>query len=127
MTSGSPANRIWWSLEYASPFPPGPANEGTRPLALPRRPSAALSRRESGRGNELGGEILDALEHRALDLVQPPVVLDHADNAQESGSFLRGQEEEKDALCALGLHGGSVRRARPPVGSRSVNAVRTSG
>ena len=86
-----------------------------------------MLRRESGGGDELRSWIVEPIEHRALDVVQPPVVLDHANNAQESGSFLRGQEEEKDALCALGLHAGSVRPAPPAMGSGSVKAVRTSG
>ena len=86
-----------------------------------------MLRRESGGRDQLGGRILDAAEHRALDIVQPPVVLDHADNAQESGSFLLGQEEDEDALCALGLHGESLCRAYGPMGACSVNGLRMSG
>jgi hypothetical protein len=77
--------------------------------------------------DELGGRTLEPCEHLALDLVQPPVVLDDADNAQESGPLLRGEEQGETALCPLGLHGRSVRPAGPGMGARSVNAVRRFG
>ena len=40
----------------------------------------------------------------AFELVEPPVVLDHAEDAHESGALFRCQEEDETALYALGLH-----------------------
>jgi hypothetical protein len=86
-----------------------------------------MLRRVLGCGDELGGRSLEPFEDFALDLVQPPVVLDDADNAQESGPLLCGEEEDETALCALGLHAGSVSTPRQDMGAGSVNAGRTSG
>ena len=82
-----------------------------------------LGRREL----ELGCRKLDPLEQLALEVVQPPVVLDDVDDAQESGPLLGAEQEDETALRALGLHAGSVRRLPISMGADSVKAGRTSG
>ena len=77
--------------------------------------------------DEFGSRTLETVQHFALDLVQPPVVLDHANHAQESGTLLCGQEEDDATLRALGLHGGSLCSRRPAMGVDSVNGGRMSG
>jgi hypothetical protein len=86
-----------------------------------------LSEEGSGGVDELGGGALEPLEHGALDLVQPPVVLDHAYDAQKSGLLLRGQEKDDDALRALRFHIPECEPAGRSMGAGSVNAGRTSG
>src|SRR5262249_43808892 len=83
--------------------------------------------KRSGGGNQLVDRELEATENRALDGIEPPVVLDHAQDAYESGPFFRCQEEDEAALRTLGLHAASGQRARPPVGTGTVNGGGTFG
>ena len=94
---------------------------GPRSRCPPPRKVTGSFQDESGRGDESGGGGLEPSEQIALGLVQPPVVRNDQEDAHESGPLLRCQEKVKTILGALGLHGGSIDRPAPRVGSGSVN------
>ena len=96
-------------------------------MPFPQKGHGPPLRTRSGGGSEDGLGELQAGEQSALEFVEPPVVLDHPEDAHESGALFRCQEEDETALYALGLHDHESAPIAVSVGTGTVKGRGTFG